>query len=126
MVRKKSLLFMLVLVMVLAAAGCSFVQPIGAKPTDTPKPFSMWTPQEKAAYFNHEYLAQLNDTARMGADPLLSEGQLVVYRAKRKILIEMKPYVVRFSAWANGGPILQPGDEQAILGFIDQIARAGS
>ncbi len=113
----------LLLVLAIALAGCATVgAPAG-------KSFVDMNPKERSLYFMGWYKAQFQDASSMGTlaqQGKLSPGQVEVYRAKRKILIQAKPLIEAYDTIAAGGGIPGADKEQEILNLINQLtAKAG-
>ena len=118
---KKAIGILLGIVLVAILAGCGTTSAVV-------KPFSAMNAQEKSVYFMGFYKAQYQDAASMGAMAVagkLSPGQLTVYRAKRTLLIKVKPMIEAYDVIVAGGGIPGADQEQGILNALNQLAALG-
>jgi len=118
---RKTLQVLFFLVLAAFLVGCGTT-------TAVVKPFSAMTAQEKSVYFMGFYKAQYQDAASMGAMAQagkLTPGQLEVYRAKRELLIKVKPMIELYDGVVAGGGIPGADQEQGILNILNQLGTLG-
>lgn len=110
----------LLLVVALLAWGCI---PQNVKV----KSISEMTPKEKATWMLSVYNKQFDDTMAMAQRTDLTEQQKEIVRKKKKILVEVKPYIKTYTTFVDAGGVPAQETEDKIIELLnDLVAQVGS
>jgi hypothetical protein len=110
MLRRTSLAVVAIAMMVMV--GCAF---------KISKPWSEWTPKQKATYAQKVYNTQYADVKNMAALPNITDAQKKVVRTKKSILTKMRPILVIYVETVEAGGIPDGTTEEQMLKFINDL-----
>lgn len=87
----------------------------------TLKPIGDMTPKERATFFMGVYNAQAEDYKAMVAKPNLTEDQIKILHAKKKVLTEVYPLIKTHNVYVDNGAKPTAESEQAIMDLLNRL-----
>ena len=99
-------------VVVVAMLGCAMLGQ---------KPFSQWSPKEKATFFMHEYNATYDDYLAQVTQPNLSPAQKDVLKVKKEVLSEVEQPIKDYADYVEKGTIPPQALETQITGLLNRL-----
>jgi len=113
---RKALSIIFVLILAISFAACGAVEI---------KPWTNRTPVEKSLFFMDCYESQYSDTLNMAHRADLTDAQKEIVRAKKSLLMKVKPLLLSYDDYVKNGLTIPAGLEQRIIDFLNKLATTG-